>query len=468
VTAGGAQGSVGAPGAGPVVPVYVAVPDRLRPRAEWVLSTLLAASGARLEAVADVERAPACALAYAPAPVPGVPTIPAAGAAHDLIAADGTLPAGSFVPLEVSGEVLVAAFPFGGAGFAVPADLVASAFALLAGWDEHTSDARDAQDRFPLAASVFAANPALAVDAPVVDAYGRLLRVFIAERLAALGRRPLESPAWDGGGSPFAVALTHDVDGLPRWIPRAWPAAGKRGVQALRAGDLPQARFEVGLLAYHATRDVPRGVDPYWTFPELLAREDALGIDSTFFIIASHGHPLDGSSPAVYERRLPDLLRLLRRAGREIALHGNDRDRLGLEALIEDRGRLAEEAATTVEGMRYHYLRCLYHETLPLLEHAGFAYDTSLAFAEHEGFRCGTSFPFHPYDLRTDEPLALLELPLAVMDTTLLAPKYRALAPEQAAAAARAVLERAQRSRGGVSILWHHSHFHPYVGRGYG
>ncbi len=118
--------------------------------------------------------------------------------------------------------------------------------------------------------------------------------------------------------------------------------------------------------------------------------------------------------------------------------------------------------------MRYHYLRCLYHETLPLLERAGFAYDTSLAFAEHEGFRCGTAFPFHPYDLRTDEPLALLELPLAVMDTTLLAPKYRALAPEQAAAAARAVLERVKRSRGGVSILWHHNHFHPYVGRGYG
>ena len=80
---------------------------------------------------------------------------------------------------------------------------------------------------------------------------------------------------------------------------------------------------------------------------------------------------------------------------------------------------LEERAGVAVEGVRYHYLRCLYHETLPLVEKAGFAYDTSLAFAEHEGFRCGASFPFRPYGLDEERPLRLLELPLAVMDTTL-------------------------------------------------
>jgi hypothetical protein len=123
---------------------------------------------------------------------------------------------------------------------------------------------------------------------------------------------------------------------------------------------------------------------------------------------------------------------------------------------------------TTIVGMRYHYLRCLYHETLPLLDLAGFAYESSLAFAEREGFRCATAFPFHPYDLREDAPLSLLELPLAVMDTTLQAPKYRDLSPRQTYEAAWSVLERVRRSGGGVSILWHHNRFHPYLGRGYG
>ena len=466
----------------PVLDIFVDAPDHLVNKAAWALGTMLAPLGARARLVRARPAAPDCVLAYAPAPVPGVPTIPASRAAHDLIAGDWTLPAGSYAPLEVRGRRVVAAFPVGadgsrsgaggdevgGAGFAVPADLVASAFVLLACWDEHTNAARDVQDRFPFAASVFATEPALDIAEPAVDAYGRLLAGLIGERLTALGRPPLEPPAWGDGSSPFAVALTHDVDGLPRWIARAWPAAGKRAALALKARDVPRARFEAGLLTYHLTHDVPHGVDPYWTFPELLAREDALGVDSTFFIVASHGHPLDGSSPAVYHRRLPDLLRLLRRAGRELALHGNDRDRVDLEGLTDDRGHLAERAATIVEGMRYHYLRCLYHETLPLLERAGFAYDTSLAFAEREGFRCGTAYPFHPYDLAAEAPLALLELPLAVMDTTLLAPKYRALASEQAAAAAQAVIERVERSGGGVAILWHHNHFHPYVGRGYG
>jgi hypothetical protein len=117
--------------------------------------------------------------------------------------------------------------------------------------------------------------------------------------------------------------------------------------------------------------------------------------------------------------------------------------------------------------MRYHYLRCLYHETLPLLEQARFSYDTSLAFAEHEGFRCGCSFPFRPYSLAEERPLDLVELPLAVMDGTLQEPHYRSFGAEQAEWAADEVLSRALRSGGAVSLLWHNNRFDPRVSRGY-
>lgn len=185
-------------------------------------------------------------------------------------------------------------------------------------------------------------------------------------------------------------------------------------------------------------------------------------------MLACHSHPINGVQPGVYHRRLPRLLRLLREHGREIGLHGNHRDARDLAVLREDRDALAERAGLAIDGMRYHYLKCTYHDTLPLLDAAGFAYDSSLAFAEREGPRCGFSHPFHPYDVRRDRPLALVEVPLAVMDSSLQEKKYRGLDATAAGEAARAVLERLRDAGGGAAVLWHHNRFHPYVGRGYG
>ena len=117
--------------------------------------------------------------------------------------------------------------------------------------------------------------------------------------------------------------------------------------------------------------------------------------------------------------------------------------------------------------MRYHYLRCLYHETLAYVEQAGFAYDTSLAFAEHEGFRCGVSFPFRPYDLRAERPRDIVELPLAVMDTSLLEPQYRHLDADAAEEACHAVLDMGRAAGGAVAILWHNNRFDRRSARGY-
>ena len=150
-----------------------------------------------------------------------------------------------------------------------------------------------------------------------------------------------------------------------------------------------------------------------------------------------------------------------------MGLHGNDADRLALAEVSRDRADLSGRAGRSVAGIRYHYLRALYHETLPLLEQAGFAYDTTLAFAEHEGFRCGCSFPFRPYSLAEERPLDLVELPLAVMDGTLQEPHYRGLAAADAELAAASVLARALRSGGAVSLLWHNNRFDKRVSRGY-
>jgi hypothetical protein len=66
-----------------------------------------------------------------------------------------------------------------------------------------------------------------------------------------------------------------------------------------------------------------------------------------------------------------------------------------------------------------------------------------------------------------ERPLALVELPLAVMDGTLQESHYRGLAAAEAEVAAASVLGRALRSGGAVSLLWHNNRFDRRVSRGY-
>lgn len=458
------------------LPVFIAAPEVVLPKARWVLDTWCAALGVKLEPVSELERAGDCVLAYASEPVADVPTLPVSDKAIDLLARHAPLPPASFAALQGPPGPLVAAFPVSGdeagrrdvGGFAAPADIVSSAFVLLACWDEHTSAERDEHNRFPFAASVFATNPRLDMAAPAVDGYLRLVRDLVEKRLAALGRSPLPAPHWSPAGEGFALALTHDVDILRLWSAREWTVAVKRIGLAAKAGDARKTKSALRAMATHLGSDLPRRRDPYWTFPQLIEDEDARGASSTFFVLGGHTHPTDGPDPELYRQRLPALLRLLGQHGREVGLHGNHRDRIDPAALDEDRASVAERAGTRIDGMRYHYLRCLYHDTLPMLDAAGFAYDSSLAFAEQEGFRCGYSQPFHPYDLARERQLDIVELPLALMDTSLQERKYRGLEAEEALIAGRTIVSAIAAAGGAAAILWHHNRFHPYVGMGYG
>ncbi len=451
------------------VPVHLDVPEQHRARVVWVLDTLLAPCGARVALERDPARAADCALVYANHPMPGLPTVPASSRATEIFAHDALLPPAEFAPFDTPVGPLPGAFAMPSEGFVVPFDPLASAFVLLACWDEHTSTARDMYGRLPYAAGVFAENPALDIGAPPVDGYMRLLRALMNERLVELGTPPLDEPGWsdDAATGHFAVALTHDVDNLWRWTPRGVATALRRAARAIRYQRWPMLRRELRDLWLWLTRHLPRRTDPYWTFPGLLAGEDDRGVSSTFFVIASHAHPLDGAQPRTYARRIALALALLRSAKREIGLHGNDRDRSDLNGLIADRNDLETRCGAAIDGMRYHYLRCRYHETLPLLDKAGFTYDSSIAFAEHEGLRCGFSYPFHPYDLGRERPLDIVELPLALMDTTLAEPHHRNLDADAAHAASLAVLQRLRASGGGAALLWHNVRFDAAGADGY-
>jgi hypothetical protein len=80
----------------PKLSVFVAAPEAFVPRAAWVLQTILAPLGRQAAVTRDPGAAGTAALAYAPAPVPGVPTLACDAGAMELFAGTRPLPAGAF------------------------------------------------------------------------------------------------------------------------------------------------------------------------------------------------------------------------------------------------------------------------------------------------------------------------------------------------------------------------------------
>ena len=309
-------------------------------------------------------------------------------------------------------------------------DGLAEAFFHLARVEERNG-ARDEHDRFRATASSL--DP---LDPPL-DRLRRSLK--------------LDAPRW--GGARFAVALTHDVDTPWKWTRQGVLGAAARAKAAVLARRLRTAAREARGLAtvplYRARRS-----DPYWSFERILRDERRFGAASTFFVMAAHSHPLDGPAAETYERVRPRLVETLLAGGAEVALHGSysaaDRaDRLAAEK------RKLEALAGDVRGQRYHFLRLDPHSNLAALESLGFVYDSTLGFADQPGFRAGIAHPFRPWDFEREQPVRLVEVPLAAMDVTLGEERYLNLSARQAATHLGALVDWAAEHGGGFAVLWH-------------
>ncbi len=329
----------------------------------------------------------------------------------------------------------------GGAGVALPLDLLASAFYFLSSWEETVNPQRDVHGRF---LHRFARAPQLGLEGNIVDRY---LDLFV-ELLNRAGRglwQPVRIPDWDG--APFVACLTHDVDGIRKKLASRLRFAGKhllRPEPGHRGTPLAQR------LAY-ATRVLLRQGDSYFTFPDFFRWEQAQGFTATYFFQA--GGERGESNYLLRDPLVQPFIAQLLEAGFEVGLHGTYRAAFDREQLFWEKEALAQVMGGPPQGHRNHYLRLEYTRTLPLYEEAGFLYDATLGYADHEGYRNQFSYPYHPYHHGEDRPLAFLELPTVIMDVTL--GGYRGLPVEEGWAVTQAWLERIKARRGCINLLWH-------------
>jgi hypothetical protein len=84
-----------------------------------------------------------------------------------------------------------------------------------------------------------------------------------------------------------------------------------------------------------------------------------------------------------------------------------------------------------------------------------------VGFADCAGFRAGTSVPYRPWLWRENRRADLLEIPLVVMDGTLVGQDYMGLQPGQSHAVVKKLVQRCAVVGGVFTLLWHNSSLVP-------
>lgn len=327
-------------------------------------------------------------------------------------------------------------------------DIAGSAFFMLTRYEEAVVPDRDRHDRFPARASLAYKEGFLG--RPVVNEYVEMLFRCLRHCWPGIGRR----------ARGYRVVVSHDIDSALFNLRRS-PRKLLRAI----AGDLVQRRdSSLAIRRARSYSEAARGMhtlDPHNTFDYLMDVSEKYSLRSAFYFIA------DGKSSydADYTMDVPWIGSTVQRIGErghEVGLHPGydtylDADLLGrqfraLRGCAERHG-----IRQTHWGGRQHYLRWRAGSTWANWARVGLDYDSSVGFAEMTGFRAGCCLEYPVYDVVGRRALALRERPLILMETTLIAPAYMNLSPEDRLEEASRLATVCKTYGGDMTLLWHNS-----------
>lgn len=256
---------------------------------------------------------------------------------------------------------------------------------------------------------------------------------------------PLVQKSYWPEGKTFAVCLTHDVDEIKKtyqWISRPLRYLFRRDLSGFKG----QIRSFLQKI---------RGIEPYYTYDDIIRIEQQLGAKSTYFILKETGNAslfskktwfLYGRNRSLQSSDMQELIRKLLANGDEVAIHGSYfsfRDPVLLKSEVQELGEIIHNP---VIGTRQHNLNLDIPDTWFYHVAAGLGYDTTLGFKDTIGFRWGTSFPFFPNI--QEKPLPLLEIPLTIMDICLESSQSRE-------SDCLRITDEVRRYNGVLNLLWH-------------
>jgi hypothetical protein len=251
---------------------------------------------------------------------------------------------------------------------------------------------------------------------------------------------------------PFSACLTHDVD----WIEKHsnFKSAAKNFARLI----IRDKKFNMAVRDFNCflKSRFDYRQDAYWTFKYITDIEQKYGFTSTFYFMTGGETNFDNKYK-YNDERIIELVNYLDKNDFECGYHGSFNSYDNFVMMKEEKKKLDEVVLNPDYGTRQHFLRFKMPITLELQEKLEFIYDCTLSFADKEGFRCGICFPYKPYDIIEDRTLNIWEIPLIVMETSIIDKRYSGYTREEAKERVMALIDEVEQYGGVFTLLWHNS-----------
>jgi len=322
-------------------------------------------------------------------------------------------------------------------GTHIPAwNLFGTLFGLLTFQEERELSVRDKHGRF---AAIF--SPRCMDNILEVPAFNEAVAVLIG---ACIGISKNNNAAVQLGSviKPPVIVLSHDCDilrGNDLWtqVIRAF-----RVVTPLISGKLPHIA-NLWWIMRNAIRPNDFYID---TIPGMISIERMFGCNSTFYLLNGAGGRFGARSGSSI---LPKLIETVSH-GCDVGMHYNYNTFLNVEQFSIQRKELSSLLGYKPVAGRAHYLRFDPVRSLPFLASQGILIDESAGYGDRTGYRCGIGGCFEAYDSVSERALGIWELPINVMDDTILS-QYG----EDSLSAFEKLLFHLCQIGGALSILFH-------------
>lgn len=293
-------------------------------------------------------------------------------------------------------------------GTLVPAwNLYGNLLDLLTMNEEREIQKRDRHGRF-----IAEFSPRVQSGLLEIPAFNEAVAVLVG---AALGLAEKTGPRVDllPVVKPPVIVLSHDCDillGNDFWTQMARAYRLIEPLRRLRAPRFANIRW-----IWHNAMN-PR--DHYFdSVPAMIDLEREYNFTSTFYMLNGSGGRYGARSGS---KLLPEVFHQLPE-GWDNGMHYNYDTHLEPRRFDAQKRELQEISGHDIRAGRAHYLRLDPDKSFTFWQRHGIAVDESAGYPDRVGYRCGIGGCFPLYDCDTGRELELREIPMVVMDTTLLA-----------------------------------------------
>ncbi len=334
-------------------------------------------------------------------------------------------------------------FSFSNDFCAIRKDIIASGFYFLTCWHEYILNIKGV----PRGRVDFRESLQYRWDfteIPVVDVYCQMLFRVIYLMLPEF----IRDIRWNGTNA-FTMSLSHDIDYWNYWTPQFILNTYQHNLTTIYKRPFA-AIFK--MIGHTITKSLWN--NPWKKIRHIIRKEESINVESTWFLLAKSDFEDTRQNYLTNAEHRENILHLLRQ--KDVGLHGSPEAAFDLNTLKKEIDAL-KELGFNPNGFRTHYLHFDYQQSFSILEQAEIAYDSTLGYWEHIGYRAGISFPFYPFNLKENRPFRVLEIPLIVMDTTLLSHKAMNINFVSAFYRLSRMIARAAKYQSHVSLLWHNT-----------